>query len=140
MAHALVFNNTEPEDYNPLFVLPRNDDILILGTFMELDRCETDSTPETHITRIMREQCERLVPALKYARLDPENPVVQRLRPVWKGDVRIERELRRNDSLQNRIIHAYGHGIGGWTLDVGSGAEVVFLVEQVVKAMPCKKE
>lgn len=140
MTHALVVDNTEPEDYNIVFIVPRNDDILILGTFIECDRWETDLTPDTPIMRKMREQCEGLVPALKHARLDPEYPIMQGLRPVRKGDVRIEREPGMNGSSQSRIVHAYGHDIGGWTLAFGSGAEVAFLVGQIVKTRPCKDE
>ena len=55
MTHALVVNNTEPEDYIIVFMMPRNDDILILGTFSEFDRWETDLTPDTPIMRKMRE-------------------------------------------------------------------------------------
>lgn len=113
MTHALVVNNTEREDYNIVFIVPRNDNILVLGTFIEFDKWETDLTPETPIMRTMQEQCERLVPALKHARLAPEYPIAQGLRPVRKGDFRIERELRRNGSSQSRIVHSYGHGVGG---------------------------
>ncbi|MCJ1461105.1 hypothetical protein MMC28_011487 [Mycoblastus sanguinarius] len=31
MSHALVVNNTEPEGYNIVFIVPRSDSILILG-------------------------------------------------------------------------------------------------------------
>ena len=133
MTHALVVNTAEPEDYNIVFIVPRNDNILILGTFIEFDEWKTDLTPETPIMRKMREQCERLVPALKHARLDPEYPIAQGLRPVRKGDVRIEREQGTSGASQSRIVHAYGHGIGGWTLAFGSGAEVASLVEQIVR-------
>lgn len=50
----------------------------------------------------MREQCERLVPALNYARLDPEYPIAQGLRSVRKGDVRIKREPESKGSSQSR--------------------------------------
>ena len=50
---------------------------------------EYGPTPDTPITRMKREQCERFIPALKHARLGPEYPVAQGLRSVRKGDVRI---------------------------------------------------
>ena len=90
MTHTLMVNNTEPEDYNIVFMMPRNDDILILGTFIDFDRWETDLTPDTPIMRKMREQCERVLPALKHARLDPDYPIAQGRRPVRKGDFGIE--------------------------------------------------
>lgn len=37
MTHALVVNNAEPENYNIVFIVPQNDEILILGTFIEFD-------------------------------------------------------------------------------------------------------
>lgn len=84
--------------------------------------------------KIMREKCEKFVPALRNARLDPEYPIAQGLRPLREGDVRVEREPRMNGSVPSRIVHSYGHGTGGWTLAFGSALEVSSLVDQVLES------
>ena len=82
--------------------------------------------------RIMREKYEKFMPALRNARLDPEYPIAQGLRPLREGDGRVEREPRMKGTVASRIVHSYGHGIGGWTLAFGSAREVAFLVDQVI--------
>ena len=82
--------------------------------------------------RIMREKCEKFMPALRNARLDPEYPIAQGLRPLREGDARVEREPRMKGTAASRIVHSYGHGIGRWTLAFGSALEVAFLVDQVI--------
>lgn len=130
--HAMVIHTPEPTDHNIVSIVPRNDDILILGTFIELNEWTTDLTPDTPAMQTMRQQCESFHPALKSARLDPAYPIAQGLRSLRKGDVRVEREPRKTGSEQSRIVHTYGHGIGEWSLAFGSASEVAFLVEQVV--------
>lgn len=139
ITHAMVVNKAEKKDKKKkktdrdiVFIVPRNDDILVLGTFLELDKWTTDLKVDTPIMQSMREQCEKFVPALKNARLDPDYPIAQGLRPLRKGDVRIEREPRMRESTPSRTVHSYGHGIGGWTLAFGSASEVAFLVDQVL--------
>ena len=82
----------DKEDCDIVFIVPRNDDILILGTFLELDEWTTDLTVESPIMRMMREKCEKFMPALRNARLDPEYPIAQGLRPLRK----VMRELNVN--------------------------------------------
>ena len=122
----------DKEDCDIVFIVPRNDDILILGTFLELDEWTTDLTVESPTIKMMREKCEKFMPALRNARLDPEYPIAQGLRPLREGDARVEREPRMKGTVASRIVHSYGHGIGGWTLAFGSALEVAFLVDQVI--------
>ena len=149
ITHAMVVNKAKKSDCNKLlekkkkkeekaedcdivFIVPRNDEILVLGTFLELDEWTTDLTVHSPVMQIMREKCENFMPALKNARLDPEYPVAQGLRPLREGDARVEREHRIKKSVQSRIVHSYGHGTAGWTLAFGSALEVASLVKQVV--------
>ena len=141
ITHAMVVNKAEKKDKKKkktdrdiVFIVPRNDNVLVLGTFLELDKWTTDLKVDTPIMQSMREQCEKFVPALKNARLDPDYPIAQGLRPLRKGDVRIEREPRMREATPSRIVHSYGHGIGGWTLAFGSASEVAFLVDQVLNS------
>ena len=122
----------DKEDCDIVFIVPRNDDILVLGTFLELDEWTTDLTVHSPVMRLMREKCENFMPALRNARLDPEYPIAQGLRPLREGDARVEREPRMKGTAASRIVHSYGHGIGGWTLAFGSALEVAFLVDQVI--------
>jgi len=128
--NALVLNPADHTDFDIPFIVPRNDSILIIGTFSLFDTWSHDLTVYSPAIQIAREKAEKLVPALKNARLDPEYPIAQALRPMRKGDVRIERE----DG--SRIVHSYGHGVSGWTLGFGSAFETLSLIEQVAASIP----
>ncbi|ETS78835.1 hypothetical protein PFICI_08688 [Pestalotiopsis fici W106-1] len=123
--HALVVNNKDHMDYNIVFVVPRNENTLILGTFTEEGETENSLTENSPAMVEMRAKCERILPQLKDAKLEPEYPIAQGIRPMRRDDVRIEKESRRAGS---RIVHAYGHGTEGWSLAWGSALEVAGLV------------
>jgi D-amino-acid oxidase len=136
ITHAMVVATDIPDNYNVVFIVPRNDETLILGTITELDKWTTDLTVDTPIIQKMRKQCEAFYPPLKNARLDAEYPLAQGLRPLRKGDVRVEREMRKKGSAPSRIVHSYGHGVAGWTLAFGCASECVYLIEQALKDQP----
>ncbi|KAB8076525.1 hypothetical protein BDV29DRAFT_189315 [Aspergillus leporis] len=103
------------------FIVPRNDNILVLGS----------------IIREMRQRCEDLLPVLKNARLDPVHPLAQGLRPYRNPRVRLESERRKTcNGSESRIVHCYGHGGAGWSLAFGSSKECVRLVEESVRCTP----
>ena len=129
--HAIVVTDKDPKNYNIVFIVPRSDTTLILGTFTENGKWTNDLQLDSPIMLEMREKCERFIPALKHARLDPEYPMAQALRPHRKDDVRVEREKRLHDEQPSRIVHAYGHGYGGWSLAFGSAMEAVRLVAAI---------
>ncbi|KAL9096627.1 MAG: hypothetical protein Q9165_001114 [Trypethelium subeluteriae] len=79
-------------------------------------------------------RAERAWPPLRNAQLDEAYPLAQAWRPFRKGDVRVEREQGLGKK-KSRIVHAYGHGVYGWTVAFGSAAEVVRLVGTVVEEM-----
>ncbi|KAK2766915.1 hypothetical protein FQN54_006230 [Arachnomyces sp. PD_36] len=111
------------------FIVPRNDNILILGSIAQPNQWQFDLTPESPEIKDMRKRCEDLLPVLKKARLDPSYPLAQGARPYRKGNVRVEREGSKAKS--SRIIHAYGHGGAGWSLAFGSGRECLRLVKEL---------
>lgn len=129
--HAMVVNTKDPYDYNIVFIVPRNDQVLILGTFIEMDQESYELTLGSPAMLEMREKCESFIPQLKHARLDPEYPMAQGIRPLRRGDVRVQAEERKTigGDQPSCIVHAYGHGIGGWTLAFGSAFEVLSLVQ-----------
>ena len=129
----------EKEECDVVFVVPRNDDTLMLGTFMELDEWTTDLTVESPVIKTMREKCEGFIPALKNARLDMNYPLAQGIRPLREEDARVERESKGTDSncARSSVVHSYGHGNSGWTLAFGSALEVTSLVDEVLESKGC---
>ncbi|KAK8115955.1 nucleotide-binding domain-containing protein [Apiospora sp. TS-2023a] len=139
-----------------VFLVPRNDDILLIGGITEPNEHQLDLTLDSPIIQRMRARCNAFLPDLKRARLDPEYPLAQGLRPFRGGNVRVERELRmrrgggggggrgannRGDDASattkpSRIIHSYGHGGAGWSLAFGCAGDVALLVEEALLDLP----
>ena len=82
-------------------------------------------TVGSSITHETGKKCETVGPKTKNAHLDPDCSLVQGLRPLRHGNVRVGREPRMKDSMPSRIVHAYKHGIGGLYLAFGSPSELV---------------
>ncbi|KAJ7186150.1 nucleotide-binding domain-containing protein [Mycena filopes] len=118
-----------------IFLVPRNDNILLIGGIAEPHQNQLDLGLQSSIIKRMRARCEAFLPGLDKARLDLEYPFAQGLRPFRGQNVRGERELRRAGS---RIIHSYGHGGAGWTLSFGCAGDVVKLVDEVLAGVPAK--
>ncbi|RYP03237.1 hypothetical protein DL764_005284 [Monosporascus ibericus] len=118
-----------------VFLVPRNDNILLIGGIAEPHEWELNLTLESPIIRRMRERCEKFLPGLKDARVDPHYPFAQGLRPFRGKNVRVERELRRTGS---RIVHSYGQGGAGWSLSFGCAQDVVMLVEEALSGAPAR--
>ncbi|KAI0203186.1 nucleotide-binding domain-containing protein [Astrocystis sublimbata] len=118
-----------------VFLVPRNDNILLIGGITEPDEWDLSLTLDSPIIKRMRERCDKFLPGLKDAQLDPDYPLSQGLRPFRKNNVRVERELRRAGS---RIVHSYGHGGAGWSLSFGCALDVVVLVEEALAGRPAR--
>ncbi|THV02737.1 FAD dependent oxidoreductase [Dendrothele bispora CBS 962.96] len=139
--HALAITADAAGSMNEIvFIVPRNDNILLLGGIAEPYESTLDYTLDTPIIKRMRERCERFYPPLKNARIDPDYPLAQGLRPFRQSNVRIERELRFHQELfrgglimrPSRIVHSYGHGGAGWSLSFGCANDVLRLVEEAL--------
>lgn len=90
-----------------------------------------DLTLESPEMKRMRARCNRFVPGLENAQLDPHSPIVQGLRPARGENVRVERELRKKaDGSVSKIVHSYGQGGSGFTLSFGCAGDVLSLVEE----------
>jgi glycine/D-amino acid oxidase-like deaminating enzyme len=118
-----------------IFLVPRNDNILLIGGITEPHKGGLDLTLDSPIIQRMRKRCEAFLPGLENARLDPTYPLAQGLRPFRGQNVRVERELRRAGS---RIVHSYGHGGSGWSLCFGCASDVALLVEDALAGVPAK--
>ena len=113
--------------------------ILAIG-ITEPHKWELDLTLESPIIKRMRARCEAFLPDLKKARVDPDYPLAQGLRPFREENVRVERELRNSDAATgpSRIVHSYGHGGAGWSLSFGCASDVLVLVEEALQELPPK--
>ncbi|KAI0739452.1 FAD dependent oxidoreductase [Daedaleopsis nitida] len=134
--HALTISADVTNVNEIVFLVPRNDDVLIIGGITESNEWELDLTLESPIIQRMRARCEAFLPDLKKARLDPEYPLAQGLRPFREHNVRVERELRlssgESGSEHSRIVHSYGQGGAGWSLSFGCAGDVLALVEEAL--------
>ncbi|KAI1825435.1 nucleotide-binding domain-containing protein [Xylaria intraflava] len=119
-----------------VFLVPRNDNILLIGGIAEPNKWDLDLTLESPIIQRMRERCNSFLPGLKDARLDSDYPLAQGLRPFRGTNVRVERELRRSGS---KIVHSYGHGGAGWSLSFGCAQDVATLVDETLAGVPARR-
>ena len=122
-----------------VFIVPRNDKILLIGGITEPNKKDLSLTLKSPIIKRMRARCEAFLPDLKKARMDPEMPLSQGLRPFRQRNVRVERELKKNPetSMPSKIVHSYGHGGAGWSLSFGCAVDVVMLIEEALSgALP----
>ncbi|CAI7637888.1 unnamed protein product [Penicillium bialowiezense] len=115
-----------------VFLLPRNDNILLIGGIAESHEWDLDLTLESPIIQRMRARCESFLPDLKNAHLDPEYPLAQGLRPFRAQNVRVERELRRLGRKPSRIVHSYGQGGAGWSLSFGCASDALALIDEAL--------
>ncbi|KAH9896267.1 FAD dependent oxidoreductase [Xylariomycetidae sp. FL2044] len=122
-------------DSEIVFLVPRNDRILLVGGIAEPHEYTLNLTMESPIVQKMRKRCERFLPGLRDARVDPKYPLAQGLRPFRRSNVRVERELR---VIGSRIVHSYGQGGAGWSLSFGCAADVTRLVEEALRGLPAR--
>ncbi|KAK8862027.1 nucleotide-binding domain-containing protein [Apiospora arundinis] len=133
---ALTITADAVHDSNEIiFLVPRNDNILLIGGIAEPHKWDLDLTLDSPIIQRMRRRCEAFLPCLKNAKVDPDYPLAQGLRPFRGNNVRVERELRNANS---RIVHSYGQGGAGWSLSFGCAQDVVMLVDEVLSGLPAR--
>ncbi|MCJ1225094.1 hypothetical protein MMC12_001743 [Toensbergia leucococca] len=124
-----------------VFIVPRNDDILLLGGIAQPKEMKLDLTLNAPVIDRMRARCVGFLPGLANARLDPDYPFAQGLRPARERNIRVEREQRqrhmrldgRTKLKPSRIVHSYGHGGSGWSLSFGCAGDVAMLVEEALR-------
>ncbi|KAI9714580.1 MAG: hypothetical protein M1812_006385 [Candelaria pacifica] len=142
---AAVVNSETDETGNYkdlIFMVPRNDDILIVGSIVQPHEWVLNLTVDSPVVKQLRERLNRFMPVLKKARLDPQYPLAQGLRPFRLGSPRVERDLSTYGRYPSKVVHSYGHGGAGWSLAFGCAAESVALVEEVLSesSMPLKDQ
>lgn len=96
-------------------MVPRNDNILIVGGFSEPDQEDLNVSLDDPLVKKMCRQSEEFLPGLRldHGNLDTSYPIGVGLRPARRGGVRIERELKppgvASSDKYSRIVHAYGY-------------------------------
>jgi D-amino-acid oxidase len=114
-----------------IFIVPRGDDMLVLGGLAEPEQWDLEIGLDSHEPiRAMLGRCVEFLPALARAEIDAAEPVRVGLRPVRPRNVRLELETGTH------IIHNYGHGGSGVTLSWGCALEVVECVETLLSGRP----
>ncbi|KAF2133083.1 nucleotide-binding domain-containing protein [Dothidotthia symphoricarpi CBS 119687] len=143
--HALTIPaNTTHVLSEIVFLVPRSDNILLIGGIAESHENTLDLTLESPVIKRMRARCEAFFPDLVKARLDSEYPFAQGLRPFRQRNVRVERELRIHSkgvdtaTPVSRIVHSYGQGGAGWSLSFGCAGDVLALVEEALLDIPAR--
>jgi len=128
-ALCVSHDDTAAEDMEDIvFIVPRNDNVLILGGLAQPDVNTLDLTLDSPEIVRMRKRCNDFVPGLENAKYD-ETPFVQGLRPLTDEGVRVEREPRwKKDGTASRVIHTYGHGGSGFTLSFGCAGDVLTML------------
>jgi D-amino-acid oxidase len=110
-----------------IFIVPRGQDMLVLGGLAEPDLWGLDIGLDNYEPiRAMYERCIEFMPALQHAEIDTAEPVRVGLRPCRGRNVRLEPEAG------TRIVHNYGHGGSGVTFSWGCAFEVVDHVKRLL--------
>lgn len=125
-AHCVAHNGSTGER-GFIFILPRGNDVLVLGGLAESDEWDVDINLDNYEpVREMYRRCVEFLPALRGAAIDAAEPVRIGLRPFRRNGVRLEREPG------TRIVHNYGHGGSGVTYSWGCAAEVAEHVQKLL--------
>jgi D-amino-acid oxidase len=125
-AHCISHDGSS-DDSGFIFIVPRGEDMLVLGGFAEPHEWGLDIGLHNHepIREIYR-RCIEFMPALANAEIDESEPVRVGLRPFRDENVRLEAEEG------TRIVHNYGHGGSGITFSWGCALEVADLMEDLL--------
>ncbi len=124
-AHCVSHDGSSPEP-GFIFIVPRGDDLLVLGGLAEVDEWDLDIGLHNYEPiREMYRRCLEFLPLLEGAEIDAAEPVRAGLRPFRRQNVRLAQEA------DTRIIHNYGHGGSGVTFSWGCSLEIARRVEEL---------
>ncbi|PEA00883.1 FAD-dependent oxidoreductase [Bacillus cereus] len=111
------------EDPGFIFILPRGENMLLLGGLAELNKWNLEVDLENYKPiEEMYNRCKEFYPSLETAVIDACEPVRTGLRPFRKQSVRLER------IPNSSIIHNYGHGGSGVTFSWGCALQVLEII------------
>lgn len=110
-----------------VFIVPRGEEMLVLGGLAEPDRWFTSLSLDHGAVRAMYKRCLSFMPMLADGELDPTEPVRTGLRPFRHGNVCVEYDPADN------VIYNYAHGGAGFSFSWGCAGEVAGLVEHAAR-------
>ena len=117
-----------------IFIVPRNDNILILGGLAEPNQWDLNINLDNYAPiKAMYDRCLEFYEPLRNCQIDLDYPVAVGLRPFRKTNVRVEREPTGvYRGRRSRIVHSYGQGGAGFSLSFGCAANVADIVDEIV--------
>ena len=123
-AHC-VSHRQGSDEQDIVFIVPRGEDMLVLGGLTEPDEWSTDLSLEYGPIRDMYERCLAFMPALADGELDGVEPVRTGLRPFRHGNTCVEYDPK------DEVFYNYAHGGSGVTFSWGCAEEVAGLLDKV---------
>ncbi|KAK6813467.1 hypothetical protein RU639_011330 [Aspergillus parasiticus] len=111
-----------------VFIVPRNDDILYVGSIIQPHNGNMNLTPESPEVQKMWDRAGDFMPSLTHAGFVNHFPFAQGLRPFTKKNAKV----RADEDCGFPLVHNYGHGGSGWTLGVGTAQCAVHIVETLI--------
>jgi D-amino-acid oxidase len=124
-AHC-VANDPSTDHQNMIFIVPRDDNRLVLGGLVEPGQWGMNLGQDYAPIQDMLRRNIEFLPILADAKLHQTDPLRVGLRPFRGQSVRLEHEP------DTRIIHNYGHGGAGVTLSWGCAEHVARLVVRLL--------
>lgn len=112
-----------------VFLVPRSDDILIVGSIVQPNNDQLNLTAESPEVDKMWKRARKFLPSLDDAQPRPEYPLAQGLRPFTSKNVKV----RADNKSKIKLVHNYGHGGSGWTLAVGCARSAAYLLTTLLE-------
>jgi D-amino-acid oxidase len=123
-AHCVSHDERRDGEQDIVFIVPRGENMVVLGGLAEPDQWTTDINLENHQpVRDMYKRCVKFMPVIEKAEIDPAEPVRAGLRPFRAQNVCLEQQPDTN------IVHNYAHGGAGFSFSWGCAREVVEMVK-----------
>ncbi|MEH2141560.1 FAD-dependent oxidoreductase [Nostoc sp.] len=126
-AHCISHEESSLNEQDIVYIVPRGDDLVVLGGLTQQDQWDTDLSLEVPIIRQMYDGCLEFLQELRGLPLDEKEPVRTGLRPLTEENVCVERVLNTH------VFYNYGHGGSGVTLSWGCSQEIVQLVQEMLR-------
>ncbi|EHK46771.1 hypothetical protein TRIATDRAFT_43329 [Trichoderma atroviride IMI 206040] len=115
-----------------VFIVPRNDDVLYVGSIVQPNNSTMNLTPESPEVQMMWNRAGSFVKNLLHAGFVPQYEFAQGLRPFTKRNVKV----RADEVATFPLIHNYGHGGSGWTLGIGTARCAVLILKKRLEGIP----
>lgn len=125
----------------PVFLVPRNDDTLIVGSIIQPhnDIANLDEKSSPEVTQ-MWARAKKFLPPLADAESFPGYPFAQGLRPFTGKNAKVRAEIMTVSDPEGgtkhtkdvKVVHNYGHGGSGWCLTVGCARTAVYIIDELL--------